>query len=453
MTDLGTTLEGIFAQSAGGIALTDPEGRFLAANCRYCEIVGYSELELLDLRMQDITHPDDLSCNLLQFREMVEHQTSFEIEKRYIRKDGDIVWVSNSVSIIKNEKGEVTKAVTFTTDVTDRKRAQEEARQLAAIIASSGDAIISIDLEMKIRSWNKGAETLYGYAADEVIGRPATIILPPDIVDEERIIVERIKTGEHVPPHETRRLRKDGTEVHVSLRVSPIYDENSEVVGASKIARDITERKEAERLQALLVGELTHRVKNVLATVNAIVRQTLGSPEPNSPAAILEARLQTLSKAHDLLTVSNWKTASLGDLVREAMSPYPATRFEIEGEDVAVSARSVLSMTLILHELGTNAAKYGALSVDGGLVKICWVVAPDLHAGEPLLKLHWEELGGPTVTKPSRRGFGTRLIQAVVRSELGGTVAADYAPDGLVCDIQVPCAALNNPSNKSPTRA
>ncbi|MDK4743021.1 PAS domain S-box protein [Rhizobium sp. CNPSo 3464] len=442
MTQNDAWLQAIFAQTTGGIALTDLDGCFVTVNQRYCEIVGYPETELLKLRMQDITHPDDLPGYLEQFHRMVETGSSFDIEKRYVRGDGTLVWVSNSVSVIRDNSGQIIQAVTVTVDVTERKRAQEEARKLAAIIASSDDAIISIDLGLNIRSWNRGAEKLYGYSAEEAIGRPATLILPPDIVDEENVIIDSIKAGGHVEPHETRRLHKNGSEVHVSLRVSPIYDENGYVVGASKIARDISERKEAERLQNLLIGELTHRVKNVLATVNAVVRQTLGPAAPDSQEAVLQARLEALAKAYDLLTISNWESASLHDIVRKAMSPYPEDSIQVEGDEVFVNARAVLPLSLVLHELGTNAAKYGALSVDGGQVLLRWSVANSSDPDGPVLNLRWEERGGPSVTVPSRQGFGSRLIKAVTTSELGGHVVADYAHTGLVCDFEMALSSL-----------
>ena len=447
VTEAGLTrsdawLKAIFAQTTGGIALTDLDGSFVTVNQRYCEIVGYSEAELLTLRMQDITHPDDLPGNLEQFHRMVKTGSCFDIEKRYLRGDGTLVWVSNSVSVIRNDSGQIIQAVTVTIDVTERKRAQEEARQLAAIIASSDDAIISIDLGLRIRSWNRGAEKLYGYSAEEAIGRSATIIFPPDIVDEENVIIDRIKAGGHVEPHETRRIHKNGNEVHISLRVSPIYDENGHVVGASKIARDISERKEAERLQNILVGELSHRVKNVLATVNAVVRQTLGQAVPNSREAVLQARLEALAKAYDLLTMSNWESASLRDIVRKAMSPYPTDSVQINGEQVFVNARAVLSLSLLLHELGTNAAKYGALSAEGGQVVLRWSIAEKTGADGPVVRLQWEERGGPPVTVPSRHGFGSRLIKVVTTSELGGQVVSHYARTGLVCDVEMPLSSL-----------
>ncbi|MBA5800536.1 sensor histidine kinase [Rhizobium changzhiense] len=217
-------------------------------------------------------------------------------------------------------------------------------------------------------------------------------------------------------------------------------------IGASKIARDIGERREAERLQNLLVGELTHRVKNVLATVNAVVRQTLGPVVPDSQEAVLQARLEALARAYDLLTISNWENASLHGIVRKAMSPYREDSVQIEGDPVFVSARAVLPLSLILHELGTNAAKYGALSVDGGQVFLRWSVANSSETAKPVLKLLWEERGGPAVTVPSRQGFGSRLIKAVTTSELGGCVVADYAHTGFVCDFEIALSSLTDRS-------
>jgi len=136
----------------------------------------------------------------------------------------------------------------------------------------------------------------------------------------------------------------------------------------------VSGRAEAERLQNLLIGELTHRVKNVLATVEAVVRQTLGPAAPGSQEAVLQARLEALAQAYDLLTISNWESASLHDIVRKALSPYPKDKVQVEGNALFVNARAVLPLSLVLHELGTNAAKYGALSVDGGKVLLRWSV-------------------------------------------------------------------------------
>lgn len=183
-------------------------------------------------------------------------------------------------------------------------------------------------------------------------------------------------------------------------------------------------------------------MKNVLATVNAVVRQTLGPVAPDSQEAVLQARLEALARAYDLLTISNWENASLHDIVRKSMSSYREDSVQIEGDPVFVSARAVLPLNLILHELGTNAAKYGALSVDGGQVFLRWSVANSNETAKPVLKLLWEERGGPAVTVPLRQGFGSRLIKAVTTSELGGCVVADYAHTGFVCDFEIALSSL-----------
>ena len=171
------------------------------------------------------------------------------------------------------------------------------------------------------------------------------------------------------------------------------------IVGASKIARDITERRRAERLQQTLVHELNHRVKNILATVQAIARQTFRSGPLDSRAReTFEARLHALSRAHDLLTRENWDGAEMAAVVAQVLAPYQRQRFEIEGPQLRLPPRVALALTLALHELATNAAKYGALSVPSGRVAITWAVRP---GDPPHLALRWQEHGGPLVSPPA----------------------------------------------------
>lgn len=254
-------------------------------------------------------------------------------------------------------------------DISARKRGEEIEGWLAAIIESSDDAIVSKNLESIVTSWNAGAERLFGYKAEEIIGRPITILFPADREDEEGRILARIRRGERVEHFESTRRRKDGSLIEVSLTISPIKDVQGRIVGASKIARDITRHKEAERLQRLLVHELNHRVKNILATVQAVARQTFNSRQSGDLVReTFEARLLALSKAHDLLTRENWDGASLSQVVAEALSPYHRDRFEIGGPDVRLPSRMALALALALHELATNAAKHGALSVPAGRI-------------------------------------------------------------------------------------
>ena len=343
-------------------------------------------------------------------------------------------WVDVSIYPISDDGLSV-----YFRDISERKRIEEVEQWLAAIIESSNDAIISKNLESIVTSWNKGAERLFGYRAEEMIGAPITVLFPEDRQDEEERILERIRRGERVEHFESTRQRKDGSLVEVSLTISPVKDSRGRIIGASKIARDITKHKQAERLQRLLVHELNHRVKNILATVQAIARQTFSSGQwDNTARETFEARLLALSKAHDLLTRENWGGADLSQVVAEALAPYHRDRFEIGGPDVRVIPRMALALTLALHELATNAAKYGALSVPTGRIAVLWQVRP---GDPPHLIFRWQERGGPLVSPPTQKGFGSRLIERSLALELAGEVNITYDPAGVVCEV---CAPLSD---------
>ena len=186
----------------------------------------------------------------------------------------------------------------------------------------SDDAILTKDLDGVITSWNRGAERLFGYTATEAIGKPiTTILIPSDRLDEEREILGRIRRGEHVDHYETIRQCKDGSLLDISLTVSPLKDAEGKIVGASKIARDITELRRAQERQKLLIGEIQHRIKNTLATVQAIATQTLRSSPKNVTPSLPDSML--LPAAHDLLRDDNWHQAALGDLVGKALNAFP----------------------------------------------------------------------------------------------------------------------------------
>jgi PAS domain S-box-containing protein len=204
---------------------------------------------------------------------------------------------------LHDASGTLIGAVNVLVDITEHKRAEEAAQRLASIVESSNDAIISKDLDGIITSWNKGAEELFGYSATEVIGKPVNILIPPDRQDEEPAILERIRRGERIEPVETLRLRKNGALVDISLTISPVKAADGTIIGASKIARDISERKRAEQRQQLLVHELNHRVKNTLATVQSVTAQSFRGEQSQKEAyGQFEARLMALAKAHDVLT-------------------------------------------------------------------------------------------------------------------------------------------------------
>ena len=427
-------LRAIFAQSAAGIALGDLTGKLLSVNDHFCRIVGRPRDELIGIRMQEITFADDLPENQRLFQHMVQTGESFEIEKRYVRGDGSLVWVANSVSAIRDDGGNMSQAVAISVDIGERRHAQEIEKHLASMIASSNDAIMGIDLDMKITSWNAAAEKLYGYSQDEVVGRSVLMLVPDGRQEEEPRILTEVRAGRFVEPYETQRRRKDGRLVEVLLSVSPIRDANGRVIGASKTAHDITARKDAERLKSILVNELHHRVKNVLATVTAIARQTLGRDKANhEEVEAFTSRLASLSRAQDLLVHADWQHADLKAVMQQALSPYPVDAFQIGGPSVPLPPRAVVSLSLALHELATNAAKYGALSAPGGQVSISWQFEP---LADNRLRIVWEERGGPEVARPRRRGFGSTLIERLLSAELKGETKFVYEKSGVICVIE-----------------
>ncbi|MBM7325966.1 PAS domain S-box protein [Agrobacterium sp. S2] len=427
-------LRAIFAQSAAGIALGDLTGKLLSVNDHFCRIVGRPRDELIGIRMQEITFADDLPENQRLFQHMVQTGESFEIEKRYVRGDGSLVWVANSVSAIRDDGGNMSQAVAISVDIGERRHAQEIEKHLASMIASSNDAIMGIDLDMKITSWNAAAEKLYGYSQDEVVGRSVLMLVPDGRQEEEPRILTEVRAGRFVEPYETQRRRKDGRLVEVLLSVSPIRDANGRVIGASKTAHDITARKDAERLKSILVNELHHRVKNVLATVTAIARQTLGRDKANhEEVEAFTSRLASLSRAQDLLVHADWQHADLKAVMQQALSPYPVDAFQIGGPSVPLPPRAVVSLSLALHELATNAAKYGALSAPGGQVSISWQFEP---LADNRLRIVWAERGGPEVAPPRRRGFGSTLIERLLSAELKGETKFVYEKSGVICVIE-----------------
>jgi PAS domain S-box-containing protein len=324
------------------------------------------------------------------------------------------------------ERNEVEKAL---------RESREQFRWLASIVEFTDDAIISRNLDGIITSWNKSAERLFGYLAEEVIGKSITILIPLDRQNEELPILERIRRGDRIDHYETIRQRKDGSLIDVSLTISPMRDAEGKVVGASKIARDISDRKRSEAQISAIAREAEHRAKNLLANVRAMVQLS----EADTPAGLKEAiggRIEALANVHSLFAESRWTGAELGSLVKQELSPYSQDgemRTQTNGPTVMLKPNVGQAMAVALHELATNAAKYGALSVTKGHVRVEWS-----RAAADQLVLRWTELGGPAVHPPTRKGFGTHVMEAMIRAHVGGDVRLDWRAEGLVCEMVLP---------------
>jgi PAS domain S-box-containing protein len=320
------------------------------------------------------------------------------------------------------------------------------AQHYRAIIESSDDAILSKDLDGVILSWNGGAERLFGFTAEEAVGKPVTIIIPADRLNEEPVILEKIHRGERIEHFETIRQRKDRSLINISLTISPIRNARGKIVGASKIARNITELRKARDRQHLLLKEMSHRVKNLFALSGSIVGLSARSAKsPQELAESTQARLSALARAHALTFSDGFGDAAgqpttFQSLVRTIVAPFDEPhhpRIVLSGIDAGVSGSAVTSLALLLHEFVTNAAKYGALSVDTGSVGV--VLAEE---GDSIV-VHWTERGGPPVAAPNGGlGFGAVLSRIAVSDQLGGEIVRDWRPEGLAIRLSLPRSRL-----------
>ncbi|MHC2333727.1 PAS domain S-box protein [Bradyrhizobium sp. USDA 4454] len=315
-----------------------------------------------------------------------------------------------------------------------RERAERLANLLASIVESSDDVIVSKNLDGIITSWNKAAERIFGYAASEAIGRPITLVIPEDRLSEEREILTRIRRGERIDHFETVRRRKDGSSIVVSLTVSPVKDAHGNIVGASKIARDITEQKRAQEQIGILAREAEHRSKNILSNVQAIINLSQ-SDTSEGLKEVISGRIQAMANVHSLFVETRWIGAELSAIAKQELAPYldeHGTRVRMDGLQTMLEPTAAQAIAVVLHELATNASKYGALSNAKGHVKLTWSRSKD---GQ--LSLRWTELDGPSVNAPQRKGFGSRLIEGTI-NPLGGKVLFDWRAEGLLCEIAVP---------------
>jgi PAS domain S-box-containing protein len=311
---------------------------------------------------------------------------------------------------------------------------------LDAVLESVSDAFYALDTSWRLVVFNRAAEEYFGAKREQVLGRTFQEIFPQGRgTDFERRLIAAMKdrvadtyeTGSAIRPERV-----------VELRITPMR-----YGGVAVSLRDITERKQAERRQRLLVHELNHRVKNALATVQAIAAQSLRNAD--IPPAAFErfmARLMALARANDILVAKDWTGAELEAIARQVASPYAArdddvgggedARFHLEGPAASLGPRAATAIALALHELATNAAKYGALSTPEGRVALTWNFQGEGPSRRLLMT--WRESGGPVVQPPAKTGFGSRLIEKGLTSELQAKVCVDYAPGGLTMSLDTP---------------
>ncbi len=380
-----------------------------------------------------------------------------DAERIVERSDGTRVIVSINIDPLRNAKGEVVGAVNCFLDVTERKRMDdalqhsrlrvlEQEQRLAATYEHAAIGISEVAPDGRFLRVNEAICAITGLSREELLAIRIFRHTHPDDADPDREGFCKQVAGElEFYSVEKRFIRKDGRVIWLSVRSSPVRADDGHLLYVVRVVQDITERKAAERRQKLLIDELNHRVKNTLATVQSLASQTArGASTPAAFREGFEGRLIALSKAHDQLTMHHWESADLRDLLSGSLAPYTGAESErvvLRGEDIVLRPRAVLTLAMAFHELTTNAAKYGALSVPGGCIEIRWQPVQAKDDGRPLLRIDWVEQGGPAVAEPKQRGFGSKLIEGSIVAELGGSARLAFEPDGLRCEIVIPLEA------------
>jgi two-component sensor histidine kinase len=247
--------------------------------------------------------------------------------------------------------------------------------------------------------------------------------------------LQRLRRGERIDHYETVRRRKDGSTLDISLTISPVKNAAGVIIGASKIARDISERKHAQAHIAVLAREAEHRAKNVLATVEAVVQLTKSDTVEGFKQAV-SGRVRALANVHRLFVETRWEGADLRSIATEELSAYSQGReagIQISGPTILLEPGAAQAIAVVLHELTTNAAKYGALSIPGGRIQVEWS-----HEGNGSIVLRWTETGGPPVEPAKKQGFGMRVIENMIKNQLKGDLRFDWRAEGLSCKLTLP---------------
>ncbi len=366
------------------------------------------------------------------------------------RPDGSRIFALVNVEPLLGANGELVGAVNCIQDITERKHAEQAVRErerwYGQLLNALPAAIYTTDAEGRITFYNEAAVALSGrrpelnsnqWCVSWRLFTPAGEPMP----HEECPMAVALKEGRPIRDSEAIAERPDGTRVPFLPYPTPLRDENGKIIGGVNMLVDITDRKRAEERQQVLVEELNHRVKNTLATVQALAMQTIRGEGPiKEMRETFSARLLALSRTHDQLTRGGWQWADLHALLHDLFAPYERDRVHLKGSPVQLERNMALTLAMVVHELATNAAKYGALSVPGGTLNVSW--QKNGSAAAPQLDISWQEVGGPEVTVPAHKGFGSRLLEHGIEGQLKGKTELHFESTGVRCRMLVPLSPI-----------
>lgn len=449
--------------------ITDPhqtDNPIVFANDAFLKLTGYSREEIIGRNCRFLQGTGTNADDVTRLRNAIARREPIEVDLLNYRKDGSSFWNRLLVSPVFSEQGELTYFFASQFDVSpDRRRVSElqvahgemeseiERRMLDLmrsesrmrfILNAAGMGVWTLDVSNQRLVASAHCKSNFGRAPDE----PFTYLdlqnaVHPD--DRERwqsVVAAAVNTGEEFAI-EYRIITQKNEIRWIEVRGQTSFGVTDEATGIAGVSLDITARREAEEHRKLLARELNHRVKNSLATAQSVFAQSLRSASSVEEAqTIAFGRMQALSMAQDLLTKEGFSAAGLQEVVKASVGPFDGGAFRIAGPRVMLGARAVSAFSLALHELATNASKYGALTTNNGTVTITWEIASSAH--NSLVHFQWSEMGGPSVSVPQRRGFGSRVIESALAVEIGGTAEIDFRPSGILFEVTAPLSNLSD---------
>ena len=446
-----TRFRGTFENAAVGVAHVGLDGGWLIVNDKLCSILGYSREELTSKTFQEVTYAEDVAIDLAHVGEMLEGNIkTYSMDKRYLRKDGQLIWAGLTVSLQRGSNGEPLYFISVVRDISQRVLATEDLRESRAHMHHAAQSAklsyAVLDLEKNEVKASDNHDMVMGFAINGIVeGAPiseVTKVFLDHVVEGDRRRVEETLLqelqGSIVPTIEYRVLGDDGKERWIETRSNIQAGEHGRHTKIFTTYIDITEQRKAEERIRLLMYEVNHRAKNLLAVVQAVARQTAKSEDPETFVERLSDRIAGLAASQDLLVLKEWKGIETADLVRAQLGGFwdqMGTRISFGGPELQLLPAAAQYVGMALHELATNALKYGSLSNLTGTVKIIWEL---MGESKDIFSMSWVEQGGPAVNPPTSHGFGQKVIIQMVQSSLNGSAEIDYLPSGLVWRLQSP---------------
>lgn len=443
------------------IAVVDHEGRIIAVNAAWRHFATANGAKTLEAFVGwnyfDVCAAagEDAVAVAAALRHAIDHGTATRIEYPCPAPGGQERWFEVTIKPLDLPSGRC--AILRHSDVTTRHAAVDGANSahvhaglLSALVATSFDAIISYDLDGRITSWNPAAERLYGHTAAQAVGQSMEFLYPPGFTKRIGEYRDEIIAGS-LQSFEATRMTRSGRPRLVWITAAPIRDSAGNVIAVSNIHRDITEQRRHEESRQIVAQEVIHRAKNMLAVISAIHRRTAAmATSMEEFNEKFGERIASLSRSTDFLTSENWQTVSLDALVRSQLSLFTRddAQIGISGPAVDLRPQAVKTLGMALHELGTNATKYGALGDRDGAVDIRWQIAPGLPGEGEALVIEWLETGQSFVAAPGHRGFGSTVLTRLAVTLLDAKVDYDFGEAGLSWKIEIPSAHFSRRDEK-----